>query len=113
MEVYKVSLKARLTVYSVESKIQKQREAFSHICQELLKRNNLGDWSARTVSLLRKHQKVSKRLLYLYNSDFGQQFRAAAGKATAKTRHDGFETAMIEVKNEDWRPFIENLSNPE
>jgi hypothetical protein len=25
--------------------------------------------------------------------------------------HDGFETAMIELKNEDWRQFIEELAN--
>jgi len=42
-------------------------------------------------------------------SDFGQRFRAAAEKAGARTKHDGFDTAMIEVKNEDSRPFMEEL----
>ena len=33
----------------------------------------------------------------------------AAENVGAKARHDGFETAMIEVKSEDWRLFIEEL----
>jgi hypothetical protein len=46
-----------------------------------------------------------------FPSDFGQRFRAAAEKAGARTKHDGFDTAMIEVKNEDSRPFMEELQH--
>ena len=34
----------------------------------------------------------------------------AAENVAAKTKHDGFESSMIEVRNEDWAPFIEELS---
>jgi hypothetical protein len=44
-------------------------------------------------------------------SDFGQKFRIAAEKTGARTKHDGFDTAMIEVKNEDARPFMEELEH--
>ncbi len=42
-------------------------------------------------------------------NDFGHKFRQAAENAGARTKHDGFDTAMIEVKNEDQRPFMEEL----
>lgn len=42
-------------------------------------------------------------------NDFGSRFRAAAEKTGARTKHDGFDTAMIEVRNEDQRPFMEML----
>jgi len=44
-------------------------------------------------------------------STFGARFRQAAKNLNVKTMHDGFETAMIELKNEDWRQFIEELAN--
>lgn len=49
-------------------------------------------------------------LLFIF-SDFGQKFRIAAEKTGARTKHDGFDTAMIEVKNEDARPFMEELEH--
>jgi hypothetical protein len=43
-------------------------------------------------------------------NDFGQRFREAADKARVNSaRHDSFETAMVEIKNEDWRQFIQAL----
>jgi hypothetical protein len=42
-------------------------------------------------------------------SDFSRRFREVADKLGTKTRHDGFDTSMIEVKTEDWRTFIEEL----
>lgn len=55
----------------------------------------------------------SKNLFRILNlfSDFGQKFRKAAEKTGARTKHDGFDTAMIEVKNEDARPFMEELEH--
>jgi len=34
----------------------------------------------------------------------------AAQQLSVKTMHDGFETSMIEVRNEDWSGFIEALA---
>ncbi len=39
------------------------------------------------------------------------KFSKAAEKTGARTKHDGFDTAMIEVKNEDARPFMEELEH--
>jgi len=39
------------------------------------------------------------------------KFRTAAERTGARTKHDGFDTAMIEVKNEDARPFMEELEH--
>jgi len=41
---------------------------------------------------------------------FGQKFREAAETLSIKTKHDGFDTSMIEMRNEDWRPFMEELT---
>jgi hypothetical protein len=48
-----------------------------------------------------------------FYSDFGHKFRAAAEKTGARTKHDGFDSAMVEVKIEDHRPFLEYLMHPE
>jgi cell division control protein 45 len=42
-------------------------------------------------------------------NDFGQRFRRAAEKTGVKTKHDGFDSALIEIKNEDQRPFMDEL----
>lgn len=42
-------------------------------------------------------------------NDFGQRFRRAAEKTGVKTKHDGFDSALIEIKNEDQRPFLDEL----
>ena len=36
-------------------------------------------------------------------------FRRAATKVNARVKHDGFETAMIEVRAEDLKSFISTL----
>jgi hypothetical protein len=43
-------------------------------------------------------------------NDFGERFRLAAEKArVTNARHDSFESGMVELKNEDWRAFLETL----
>ncbi len=51
----------------------------------------------------------SFNIMFFPNSNFGGRFTAAAANCAAKSRHDGFETAMIEIKAEDWKPFMEDL----
>lgn len=43
-------------------------------------------------------------------NDFGQRFQIAVEKIGCKGVHSSFETSLIEVKNEEWRPFIEELN---
>jgi hypothetical protein len=42
---------------------------------------------------------------------FGTQFRRAAEALQIKTKHDGFDSSMIEMKNEDFRRFMEEMTN--
>ena len=42
---------------------------------------------------------------------FGKQFARAAESLQIKTKHDGFDSSMIEMKNEDFRRFMEEISN--
>jgi hypothetical protein len=39
-------------------------------------------------------------------NDFGERFRAAAYGVGVKTKHESFETDIIEIKNEDYRSFM-------
>ena len=41
---------------------------------------------------------------------FGHRFRTAAKSLKMKTVHDGFDSSMIEISNEDWKCFIEELA---
>jgi len=54
---------------------------------------------------------VESKILLIFFSTFGSAFREAAKNLNVKTMHDGFETAMIELKEEDWRQFIEEVGN--
>ena len=38
------------------------------------------------------------------------RFRMAAQEVGASTKHDGFDSGMIEVLNKDWLKFMNNLS---
>jgi len=42
-------------------------------------------------------------------SDFGARFRQAAEMASLKTKHDGFDSAFIEIPSTDQRTFMEHL----
>lgn len=44
-------------------------------------------------------------------NNFGERFRLAAQSINVATSHDGFETAMVEVKTLDWKQFIEKLDD--
>ena len=46
-------------------------------------------------------------------NDFGKRFRAAAEQLKLSKTHDGFDTAMIEIKSDDFRNFIDRLANLE
>jgi hypothetical protein len=48
---------------------------------------------------------------YLFNSDFGLRFRGAAEKINVKIGHDGFESGMLEIDNNDWKLFMQELSS--
>jgi hypothetical protein len=43
------------------------------------------------------------------HSDFGARFRQAAEVASTKTKHDGFDSAFIEIPSKDQRTFMEHL----
>lgn len=40
---------------------------------------------------------------------FGMAFRKAAQSVRARVQHDGFDTSVIEVKEEDLKPFLQTL----
>jgi hypothetical protein len=42
---------------------------------------------------------------------FGEKFRIAAQSINVVTQHDGFETAMVEVRKLDLKQFIEKLGD--
>lgn len=47
-------------------------------------------------------------------SDFGDRFKFAAKRAKAtQARHDSFEAGMVQLKNEDWKGFMEALQDPD
>ena len=43
-------------------------------------------------------------------NNFGQRFKMAAQNLKMKTIYDGFDSSMIEIRNEDWKCFIEELA---
>lgn len=43
-------------------------------------------------------------------NEFSVRFRMAAQEVGASTKHDGFDSGMIEVLNKDWLKFMNNLS---
>lgn len=43
-------------------------------------------------------------------SNFGNRFHIAAQGLKMKTIYDGFDSSMIEIRNEDWKCFIEELA---
>jgi cell division control protein 45 len=45
----------------------------------------------------------------LYKNVFGVAFRDAADRTNARIKHDGFETAMMEVQKDDLKHFLEVL----
>lgn len=42
-------------------------------------------------------------------SDFGKRFKEASENIGAKSRHDGFDTAMIEISVDYWRQFMDEI----
>ncbi len=48
-----------------------------------------------------------------FYSDFGTRFRLTAKQLGVKSMHDGFDSAMIELRNEDWKMFIQKLAELE
>ena len=42
-------------------------------------------------------------------NDFSRRFSAAAQKCNIRVKHDGFDTAMIEMRSQDWQEFIHEL----
>ena len=43
-------------------------------------------------------------------NDFSKRFKSAAERANLKTKHDSFDTAIIEMKSQDWPEFIQELA---
>lgn len=46
-------------------------------------------------------------------NDFGDRFLTAADKQGVKVKHESFETGMIEIKNEEYRGFMQALGEIE
>ena len=46
-------------------------------------------------------------------NDFGDRFLSAADKQGVKVKHESFETGMIEIKNEEYRGFMQALGEIE
>lgn len=44
-------------------------------------------------------------------NNFGARFSEAAKSININTTHDGFDTAMVEVRTLDWKQFIEKLGD--
>lgn len=44
-------------------------------------------------------------------NDFGLRFRGAAEKINVKIGHEGFESGMLEIENNDWKLFMQELSS--
>ena len=44
-----------------------------------------------------------------FYSDFGARFAKSASNVGISAQHDSFETGMVEIRNEDWRTFMEDL----
>ena len=43
-------------------------------------------------------------------NDFNKRFKRAADKCNLKCNHDSFDTAMIEMRSQDWQEFINELA---
>lgn len=43
-------------------------------------------------------------------NNFGDRFMRTAASLNIVSQHDGFDTAMFEIKSLDWKQFIEKLS---
>lgn len=41
---------------------------------------------------------------------FGKHFQRSSESMSIKTKHDGFDSSMIEMRNEDWRAFMDELT---
>lgn len=44
-------------------------------------------------------------------NSFGDKFRRTAHTINIATTHDGFDTAMLEMRTHDWKAFIEKLAD--
>jgi hypothetical protein len=44
-------------------------------------------------------------------NNFGDKFRRTAQELNIATTHDGFDTAMLELRTHDWKAFIEKLAD--
>ena len=44
-------------------------------------------------------------------NDFSKRFKNAAEKCNMRMKHDGFDSAMIEMRSQDWPEFIQELAN--
>ena len=47
----------------------------------------------------------------MFISDFGHRFRSAAEKINVKIGHEGFESGMLEIDNNDWKLFMQEMSS--
>lgn len=43
-------------------------------------------------------------------NDFSKRFQRVSNDLNLKTKHDGFDTAMIEMRTQDWPEFIQSLA---
>ena len=53
---------------------------------------------------------VESKILLIFFSTFGSAFREAAKNLNVKTMHDGFETAMIELKKLEILPIDKRIT---
>ena len=53
---------------------------------------------------------MKNNFVCLFYSDFGNKFNRVAEELRIKKTHDGFDTAMIEIKSDDFKNFIQNLA---
>lgn len=44
-------------------------------------------------------------------NDFNQRFKKAADRCNLKMKHDSFDSAVIEMRSQDWPEFIQELAN--
>lgn len=47
----------------------------------------------------------------MFSSTFAMRYKLAAQAVGANTKHDGFDTGIIEVANKDYGKFMQNLTS--
>ncbi len=58
---------------------------------------------------LAEHLKRDKSLTSCFNSRFGLAFQSAAEDSGAGSRHDMFDTSLVEIRKDDLTTFVEHL----